>query len=295
MIPKPDPHPIETFLISQRKLSPGTVTSYTRVVRRMEKSGLTPRSWLLREITDETPKNTVLGCRCAVLAYFQWQYWIKHGKQMRDDKSFLLSRSLCPSKIGAMGQPRDPPTPEQYAVFVRAVGKLPDPYRTLFQLLPYTGLRISEMCGLRHDQVQQDGGKVCLVIRGKRGVQRTVSLSHDAAEILTQYIARERPPHPSLFYLRLGVQISTRNVNRQMEAVRKENPVLQGVVQHSFRHLYASAAVKGGADVRTVQRHLGHDNLSMTMRYVHPDPEMLEDGAEAASRVLADYANRNVE
>ena len=57
-----------------------------------------------------------------------------------------------------------------------------------------------------------------------------------------------------------------------MEEAIKENPSLQDVTWHIFRHTYISRLVMAGVDIRTVQELAGHKDIKMTMRYAHLAP-----------------------
>lgn len=282
------------FEVTGRSLK--TAIAYTQVVRMIEDSGLSPETWLTKHATSETPKRSIVVYRSAVISYYAWQHWKKHGVDLPDDRRQSIGLRLTPTKKGRTGEDRDAPSARQFNIFVRAVETIPDPARTMLKLLPHTGLRISEVCGLQHGSIRHRDGRTVLLVLGKRNKERTVPLSGDAGVILAQYLDTVKPAAPWLFW-RAPTElvpetrpVRTYEVESAMALLRKDHPDLEGVVPHSFRHLYATAAIKGGVDARTVQKYLGHEDVRTTVRYMHPDFDMLGGSADVVSSILARYA-----
>lgn len=272
-----------------------TVLAYTKVARQIEASKLRPEVWLERKVTAETPKPSIAVYRGAVLRFIAWKQWLKTGKDMTDEERFMLGKQLVPTRMGRAGAERDAPSAAQFGLFCRLVDGIEEPYRSILKLLPHTGLRISEACGLTHEDIRRRDGRTVLRVVGKGNKERMVPLGREAEVILAMYLDAERPAAPWLFWRPETIatptrQIRTGEVERAMQELRERDARLEGIVPHSFRHLYATTALKGGVDIRTVQRFLGHTNIATTMRYLHPDADMLTDSADKVSDVLARYA-----
>lgn len=155
----------------------------------------------------------------------------------------------------------------------------------LLEVLYATGLRVSELVGLPRTAMSRDGA--VLIVRGKGGKERLVPLSEPARYALAAYQAvrshflvpgREAAQAPWLFPSRIA-----RNgyLTRQRFAqLLKELAVDAGldperVSPHVLRHAFATHLLNRGADLRSVQKMLGHADISTTQIYTHVIDERL--------------------
>ena len=123
---------------------------------------------------------------------------------------------------------------------------------------------------------------------GKRKKERIVHLGRYAREALEKYLRiREslgRPRHDALFVNARGGPLTTRSIQRVVEQHVRQ--ALSGgrreVSPHTLRHTFATHMLDGGADLRTVQELLGHENLSSTQIYTHVSIERLREVYETA-------------
>ena len=149
----------------------------------------------------------------------------------------------------------------------------------LLETLYATGLRVTELVGLPVAAIARD--RRFLTIRGKGGRERIVPLGEAAADALADYTAvRETylkggKPSPWMFPSRAGAGHLTRH---RFAQVLKELADAAGidpgkVSPHVLRHAFASHLLNNGADLRSVQKMLGHADISTTQIYTH----VLED------------------
>ncbi len=225
-------------------------------------------SWLHDKLHARTPIGTVLPLRAAV-------------------KHLLISEGYTPDEVDSMlpkakGRPcglRDSLTTEQLALYYVVIEKQDDPVKTILRLLPRTGLRISEICGLQRSDLTRRGGVKGILFRGKRDEQRFVPLSSAAEKALEGYMALYDPDR-WLFTGYSGGPISPEAVRKVCRKMRNQNPALGELTPHVLRHTFATMALRRGADLRTVQALLGHKSIQTTARYLHPDAGMLRDAVE---------------
>lgn len=142
--------------------------------------------------------------------------------------------------------------------------------RTLLMTTYAAGLRVSELCALQLSDIESAPDRMCLkVSQGKGGKDRYTMLSPHLLQILRDYWHLYRPsfwlfPNPS------GegpIDITT--VQRTYCAARDKAVLGHEGGIHTLRHSFATHLLESGVDIHTIQRLLGHTQVSTTMRYFH--------------------------
>ena len=146
---------------------------------------------------------------------------------------------------------------------------------TIVELLYAAGLRVSELLGLRLENINTDEGWVLAF--GKGGKQRFVPIHPRACERLKEYMAL-RAAHfvgkevdSEVFLNNRGKKLSRVSVWKDLAALGRKANISQPLHPHLFRHTFASHLLQGGADLRSLQEMLGHANLTTTQIYTHLD------------------------
>lgn len=152
--------------------------------------------------------------------------------------------------------------------------------RAMLELMYASGLRVTELVGLRSLQVSLPEG--VLRVTGKGSKERLVPFGQEASAWLSRYLAESRPvimgEHRSSEDLFVTAQ--GHGMTRQMfwKLVRK-HAVHAGITQHlsphTLRHAFATHLLNHGADLRVVQMLLGHADISTTQVYTHVARERL--------------------
>ena len=152
---------------------------------------------------------------------------------------------------------------------------------TMIDLLYAAGLRVSELIGLRLENVNLQEGWVLAF--GKGSKQRFVPIHPEACARLRAYLAaREnrfagREVASELFLNNRGTKISRICVWQNIAALGRKANISTPLHPHLFRHTFASHLLQGGADLRSLQEMLGHSDLSTTQIYTHLDVRDLKD------------------
>ena len=142
--------------------------------------------------------------------------------------------------------------------------------KAIFEFLYATGLRISELTGLKLVDINFDEELVRVMGKGKK--ERIVPFHDHAKKILLKYLAEAQEQFKiSIEYIFLnarGKKISDRSVeiilqNTYRELMRSN----KHVYPHLFRHSFATHLLQRGANLRIIQELLGHTNLSTTEKY----------------------------
>jgi len=145
--------------------------------------------------------------------------------------------------------------------------------RAMLELLYATGLRVSELTGLRRDQLSLEQGVVRVV--GKGGRERLVPVGEEALAWLRRYL-REGRPHLTrgresehLFPTRRSAAMTRQAFWQRIRRYARRAGLKAKVTPHTLRHAFATHLLNRGADLRVVQLLLGHRDLSTTQIYTH--------------------------
>jgi integrase/recombinase XerD len=160
--------------------------------------------------------------------------------------------------------------------------------RCLFEVLYATGLRVSELLGLRVDQI--DWTRRSIQVLGKGSKERIVLVGDLAIDALEHYIHEARPQLErdvscdDLFLSHLGQALSVRGFHLVLQRHLAHCGIARHVTPHTLRHSFATHLLEGGADLRTVQELLGHASVSTTQVYTHVSEGYLRDVYSRAHR-----------
>ena len=154
---------------------------------------------------------------------------------------------------------------EEVMALLDAMGSVK--YRAVVTTMYAAGLRISEACALRPEDI--DSGRMLIhVRRGKRGRDRFVMLSERLLELLRIYWKLERPPGVYLFTgLTKRGHVSPDGVRRVLAEAARRVGLRKRVTPHVLRHSFATHLLERGADIRTIQVLLGHNSICSSARY----------------------------
>lgn len=151
--------------------------------------------------------------------------------------------------------------------------------RALFELVYSSGLRISEASGLLLQNVHMDEGMLSVMGKGKK--ERFVPFGDEAKLHLKNYLIEGRPALLSknitkeVFLNYRGKVLSRKGIWKRFQELEQLSGITSKV--HTLRHSFATHLLQGGADLRSVQVLLGHENLSTTQIYTHVEDETLHD------------------
>lgn len=144
--------------------------------------------------------------------------------------------------------------------------------RGLLKLLYVSGIRVSELCGLRWCDAlpRTEGGQV--TVFGKRGKTRTILLKPKSWAQLLAIRGEAGPLDPIFRSRKRGGHLDPSQVRRIVYAAAKQAGLEQKVSPHWMRHAHASHALDRSAPIHLVQATLGHGSISTTGRYLHARP-----------------------
>jgi len=153
--------------------------------------------------------------------------------------------------------------------------------RAMLELLYATGLRVSELIGLKVLNVNLESGYLRTI--GKGAKERLVPIGGKAIEAVRTYLSDGRPlmvrgVNPAYLFLNHRGRPLTR---QGFWKIIKQYGHLAGIKKeltpHTIRHSFASHLLEGGADLRAVQVMLGHEDIATTQIYTHVTRERLKE------------------
>ncbi|MBV9866761.1 MAG: tyrosine recombinase XerD [Abitibacteriaceae bacterium] len=155
--------------------------------------------------------------------------------------------------------------------------------RALLELLYASGLRASELCALRAQDLDLENGFVRC--QGKGDKERVVPLGEVARQAITEYVSFARPkllapkiarrPSSLLFIGDEGQPLSRITLYQIVRFHAQRAGLPEWVSPHTLRHSFATHLLEGGADLRAIQEMLGHANITTTEIYTHVETQHL--------------------
>jgi integrase/recombinase XerD len=151
--------------------------------------------------------------------------------------------------------------------------------RAMFELLYATGLRVSELVGLKLPQLRLDVG--FLVAFGKGSKERVVPVGEQAEHWVKRYLSEIRPElaqgrHQAVFVNHRGAEMTRMGFWKILRKHGLEAGIRTSFSPHTLRHSFATHLLEHGADLRAVQTMLGHSDISTTEIYTHVHKERLK-------------------
>lgn len=152
--------------------------------------------------------------------------------------------------------------------------------RTMLELMYASGLRVTELVGLKSVHLSLSDG--ALRVTGKGAKERLVPFGEEAHGWIERYLAEARGPilnrqtSDALFVTRRGGPMTRQMFWKLIKAHALRGGVQVPLSPHTLRHAFATHLLNHGADLRAVQLLLGHADISTTTIYTHVARERLK-------------------
>jgi len=277
------------YLSSERQLSPHTISNYRRDYQRfLEFSG----PIALADCQAMTPRH----CR-QFLFFLEQRHYSRRSiarmvSALRSLFQYMLRQNELSRNVWAdVSSPkiqRDLPGVMSTEAMLTFLNQLPTATpldfrnKCICDVLYATGMRVSELVGMRLDDLSLDAEEIR--VRGKGKKERIVLFGDPTRDLLHHYLQTIRPTfHPSatqpqIFLNHRGTGLTTRSVQRLIKSLAIQAGLPHLITPHGFRHACATDLLNGGANLRVVQELLGHESISTTQIYTHVSTEQLKEG-----------------
>lgn len=148
----------------------------------------------------------------------------------------------------------------------------------IMEMLYSTGVRVSELVNIKITDIDFNNRRI--LILGKGNKERYVLYSKVCAKLLNDYLNKSRDTllKENTDYLLLnknGTKLSDRGIRLIIDNIVKASSLKLKISPHTLRHTFATHLLNNGADLKTVQELLGHENISTTGIYTHVSNEHL--------------------
>jgi integrase/recombinase XerD len=153
--------------------------------------------------------------------------------------------------------------------------------RALLEVLYASGLRASEVAGLRLENILREERLLRVIGKGNR--ERLVPVGEKALAALDLWLARGRPElvkaktGGEVFLGEHGRRLTTARIWQIVQEITKLSGVQKKIWPHLLRHSFATHLLSHGADLRAIQEMLGHSSLATTQIYTHVDQARLKE------------------
>ena len=139
----------------------------------------------------------------------------------------------------------------------------------ILELLFATGMRISELCSLKTNQL--DLHDYIIRIYGKGSRERLIQICNEnVRQLIDKYIITMKLEDNSFFFInRLHNCLSEQSVRYMINNYRKNAKIIQHITPHMFRHSFATLLLEEDVDIRYIQQMLGHSSITTTQIYTH--------------------------
>ncbi|HCS61604.1 MAG TPA: recombinase XerC [Microbacterium sp.] len=272
-----------------RRLSPATIRAYGADLRDLEQSvgdvslrdidleGL--REWLWAATQRGDARATLARRAASARSFFSWA---KDEEFIALDPSLRLiapKRGRTLPTVASAGGMRTLLDEKREEASGGDVISLRD--YAILELLYGSGMRVSELCNIDVDDVDQDRATVRVL--GKGSKERVVPFGIPARDAVAAYLTRARPAliaraanaSPAMFLGTRGGRLGPRTVYTLVAKALGPIVGVDAVGPHALRHSAATHLLDGGADLRAVQEILGHASLGTTQIYTHVSSERL--------------------
>lgn len=222
-----------------------------------------------RGLAPKSLQRRLSACR-------SWYQWLLHNGAIAANPAAQVRAPRAPRKLPQVLDVDE----AVHLVEVDPEAPLGRRDRALLELFYSSGLRLSELCGLRWRDLDLDDGQV--TVHGKGGKQRIVPVGSHARKALAQWRSETGATDDAPVFPGRKGPITPRAVQLRLRQLAQRQGLFKRVHPHLLRHSFASHMLESSGDLRGVQELLGHADIATTQIYTHLDFQHLAGVYDAA-------------
>src|SRR3989344_2758345 len=225
-----------------RKHSGQTEKVYTLIIRKFIESGLQPREFLL-EYADKS-RSSIRS------VYFALKFFYENVLRQKFDETIPLAKNKGKLPVVL--------NKEEISKMLEATLNLK--HRLVLMFLYYTGIRLNEIVNLKWEDI--DFERNVIHLKTAKGDKQRVIFLHDKLKTFINYFRIGDEGY--VFVSNLGDRYNGRSIQGIVKAAAERAGIRKNVTPHTLRHSFATHLLEAGADIRHIQKLLGHSNLQTT-------------------------------
>ena len=230
-----------------RKHSRQTEKAYTLIIRKFIESQLQPREFLLK-YTDKS-RSSMRS------VYFALKFFYENVLRQKFDENIPLAKNKGKLPIVL--------NKEEIGKMLEATLNLK--HRLVLMFLYYTGIRLNEVVNLRWDDI--DFQRDVIHLKTAKGEKERIIFLHEKLKRFIEYFNIKKEGF--VFLSNLGSKYDKRTIQAIVGNAAKKAGIGKRTTPHILRHSFATHLLEAGADIRHIQKLLGHSNLQTTQIYTH--------------------------
>jgi integrase/recombinase XerD len=261
----------------EKRFSINTLSAYRNDLSQLEawlrKKKIAPESVRHQDLTDFLVEKRLQGYEFSSIARTLFCFriffsWMQNEKLREDDPSEILESPKLWSHLPELL------SPEEIELLIQSVKgsrKIVLRNKAMLEVLYGCGLRVSELAGLRFENVNlKDQFIICV---GKGSKERIIPFGRSVKTSLWKWIHEGRPCFPGweqldhLFISQKKTPLSRQHIWEEIKAIALRANLKKNIHPHIFRHSFATHLLANGGDLRVVQQLLGHADIMTTQRY----------------------------
>ncbi len=230
-----------------RKYSKKTIKKYTDVVEKFLDSGKTAKEFIF--LYKDKSRNTIRGI------YFALQFYYKNILNRRFEEKIPLVKEKIKLPVVL--------NKKEISEMISKTNNLK--HKLVLMFLYYAGLRLSEVRNLKWGDLDFER-KIIHLIKTKGEKERVVFLHNKLIEVLKRRGLQESG---LVFLSNRNKKYSETTIQKIVKNAVKKAKINKKVTPHTLRHSFATHLLEAGADIRYIQKLLGHKSLQTTQIYTH--------------------------
>ena len=230
-----------------RKYSKQTEKAYLSTVNTFIKSGLQPREFLLRQ--SDKSRSSMRSF------YFALKFFYENVLKQKFDEEIPLAKNKgkLPTVLSR----------EEIERIINDTVNLR--HRFVLMILYYSGMRLNELINVKREDVDFERDIIHLKIA--KGEKERIIFLHKKLKDFIEYFNLKDDGY--IFMSSLGRKYDERTIQMIVKNAARRAGIKKRVTPHALRHSFATHLLEGGADIRHIQKLLGHSSLQTTQIYTH--------------------------